>query len=112
MVPPYVKKFAEEVWQTCRKADGDSRYGKPPQILVLREACGANWERHYALAPYSKCWSFDGISFEIISPPEINWSEEEPNGMYWRLGLIDFHIDEVEKRSIYMFTLGPRYARG
>lgn len=72
----------------------------------------ADWERGWCKGPPIHSWRYAGEAIEETELPELVWRDEKPDGMYWRIGLIQFIIDERRGRCIYHYTLGPRYGRG
>ncbi|MCH7227434.1 hypothetical protein [Haloferula sp. A504] len=118
-LPDCVVPLIDAVWKECRAAEvryessGETKkYGIPPKELWIMQATDADWKRAKCKEPYSGFWQFSGSEVEEAAPFEITWRDEKPNGMYWRIGLIQFVLDVQNQRSVYHYTLGPRYGRG
>ena len=116
--PDCALPLIDAVWKECRDAEAryaenaETKYGNPPRELHIMQATDARWDRGWCKEPYVHAWRYSGGAFEETEPEEISRGDEKPDGMYWRIGLIQFVIDEANRRSIYHYTLGPRYGRG
>ncbi len=116
--PDSVIPLIDAVWKECRDAEAhyaassQTKFGNPPKELRVFQAEDAHWDRGWVKEPYSRIWRYDGEVIEEIGEHAMPWLDEERDGMYWRIGMIQFAIDETNHRCIYTYTLGPRYGRG
>jgi hypothetical protein len=116
--PSCVVPLIEAVWKECRDAEtryaerGETQFGNPPKELQILQASDANWDRGWCMESYVQAWSYNGHEIHETVSDATSLRDQKPDGMYWRIGMIQFVIDEIHGRSLYSYTLGPRYARG
>lgn len=117
-VPEFAMPLVTEVWRVCDPVTAVSgryykpEFGLPPKTLQIYESTDADWERAHCKRQALRGWLFDGTIFSELSPVAYPDYSHFPKGMYWHTGLVEFCVDEKQRRAVYAFVLGPKYARG
>jgi hypothetical protein len=117
-IPEYAVPFINEVWRFCDPVTATSQryyrpeFGLPPKTLHIYETADADWERARCKRQALRSWLFDGSIFSELSPVAYPDYSQVPKGMYWHTGLVEWCVDEEQRRAVYAYVLGPRYARG
>ena len=118
-LPQPVEPLLKAVWNECAPLAmtpggfAIPGIGEPPGELRIYQAAGADWERAMIRPPYIHAWRYKGgPEVDPIAPDEIQDHQTRPTGMYWPVGEIAFCIDLPNKRAVFTYALGPRYARG
>lgn len=90
-----------------------SGMGVPPDEFRIEEMSGAAWEVAQCRGRVRKAWTFNAESLQFQSADrKASRDRGTQSGMYWQVGLVQFHVGEDRKRIAFEFVVGPRYGRG
>jgi hypothetical protein len=100
-----------DLWAEVRS--GNPEMGRPPELLVIEELGGADCQTARCLPPVRRVWTFGPEGLQPRPGDEENLAAcAGRRGMFWRVGLIRFHVAAGRRRVVFEYVVGPRYGRG
>jgi hypothetical protein len=105
----------EQIWKRVRReaARDPELFGPAPASLCVQECREMDWEQVYCLPPVLREWTCSGVGMEERPPGELPQPvRTDPDGSFYRTGLVQFHIAPDRKRVGMVYVLGPHYGRG
>src|SRR5437868_1050501 len=92
---------------------GDPQKGPPPDRLRIEEVGGADWEAARCVGPVRRVWTFGPGGLRAQSGQEEAAAEcGDGRGVFWRVGLVRFHVAADRGRLVLEYAVGPLYGRG
>lgn len=79
-----------------------------PDRFVVDEMSHADWDTAFCSGQVSRTWTHDSEGLKAGQTEE----PAECRGMFFKVGLVRFHIAADRKRVLFEYRVGPRYGRG
>ncbi|HEX4128833.1 MAG TPA: hypothetical protein VHZ24_02235 [Pirellulales bacterium] len=91
----------------------DAKNGQPPNTCFVSEYTDADWERAMNQGSVKRSWILKRGEPIAESDTACNLGDDsEVDGVFFDKAFVTFHIATDRKRVVFVYFLGPRYARG